>query len=106
MYATGVMYLSVLNLPCIERYKSENLLVLGIIPGPNEPELTINTYLRPLVDELLQLWSAVVMQTHDSCWFVLLCCVWHVIYQHVVKCVVSVDTEHFMDAQNVKMSPF
>lgn len=35
----------------------ENVFLVGIIPGPHEPKLNINTYLRPLVDELNVLWN-------------------------------------------------
>ena len=44
-------------------YKRENMLV-GIIPGPTEPPLLINTYLSPLVSELLDLWDGITFQIH------------------------------------------
>ena len=47
-YAAGAIYLAALNLPRAERFKSENILLVGVIPGPHEPELTINTFLKPL----------------------------------------------------------
>ena len=63
-----VLYIlhAILNLPRSERYSADNIILLGVIPGPKEPELTINTFLEPLVDELLQLWNGVVMRTHNS----------------------------------------
>ena len=39
--------------------KQENVILVGIIPGPKEPQLTINSYLEPLVDELKEFWSCV-----------------------------------------------
>lgn len=66
VYSTGIIYLAVLNLPRTEQFTSENILLLGVIPGPKEPELTINTFLKPLVEELLKLWNAILMQTHDN----------------------------------------
>lgn len=33
------------------------MLLAGIIPGPHEPEVHINTYLKPLVDDLIDLWN-------------------------------------------------
>jgi hypothetical protein len=43
------------NLPREERFKPNNILTLGIIPGPNEPSKhQINHYLAPIVDELLE----------------------------------------------------
>lgn len=38
------------------------LSLLGVIPGPSEPPLTVNSYLSPLVKELLQLWKGVELQ--------------------------------------------
>ena len=56
-YSVGVIYLVVENLPRADRYKLENIIIVGCIPGPKEPKKHINTYLRPLVDELLGLWQ-------------------------------------------------
>ena len=57
IYSVGVMYLVLMNLPRCERFKPENIIFVGVIPGPSEPKLNINTYLSPLVDELLTLWD-------------------------------------------------
>jgi Transposase family tnp2/Domain of unknown function (DUF4218) len=43
-----------LNLPPTDRYKIENILASMIIPGPKKPK-DLDTFLRPLVDELKQL---------------------------------------------------
>lgn len=56
-YSVGVIYLAVMNLPRNERFKVENVILVGVIPGPHEPANCINTYLSPLVDELLVLWE-------------------------------------------------
>ena len=48
----------IMNLPRSERYKLENVLVVGILPGPGEPKLTANTFLKPLVEELQILWKS------------------------------------------------
>ena len=37
-YGVGVLYLTVLNLPCSIRFKPENVLIAGIIPGPKNME--------------------------------------------------------------------
>ena len=66
VYSVGVLYLAIMNLPRSHRYKRQNILILGIIPGPSEPPLTINSYLSPLVSELLQLWQWVLMKV-DGC---------------------------------------
>ncbi len=56
-YSVGAIYLVLLNLPRSERYKVENVLLVGLLPGPTEPHLNLNTYLDPLVDELIVLWN-------------------------------------------------
>lgn len=52
VYSVGVLYLVVLNLPRNVRYKVENVIIVGIIPGPKEPKLTMNSFIGPLVNEL------------------------------------------------------
>ena len=58
-YSVGVIYLTIVNLPRSIRFKRENVLVVGMIPGPSEPSLTVNSYLQPLVLDLLSLWKGV-----------------------------------------------
>lgn len=58
-YSVGVIYLVILNLPRAIRFKRENVILFGVIPGPSEPSLTINTYLSPLVSDLQELWKGV-----------------------------------------------
>ena len=53
----GAIYLVDVNLPRSERYKWENMILVGLIPGPKEPKCTINSYFYPLVKELLQFWA-------------------------------------------------
>lgn len=60
-HSTGVIYLSVQNLPRSERFKRENIILVGIIPGPHEPSKTVNSFLYPLVEELKNLWTGIVM---------------------------------------------
>ena len=54
--------MSILNLPRESRFKQENTILVGLIPGPHEPSRDINTFLRPLVDDLLKLWEGVDMR--------------------------------------------
>ena len=61
-YSVGAIYAVVLNLPREIRYKRENTILIGLIPGPKEPEHNINTFLNPLVKELIALWSGKSMQ--------------------------------------------
>lgn len=53
-YSVGVIYAVVINLPRSIRYK-ENVIIIGIIPGPQKPKKHVNSYLGPSVSELLQL---------------------------------------------------
>ena len=62
IYSVGVIYAVILNLPRSIRFKRENVLLLGVIPGPSEPPLTINSYLSPIVSDLLDLWKGVSMK--------------------------------------------
>ena len=64
-YSVVVIYLGLVNLPGSERFKRQNIFLVGIIPGPNEPRLNINSYLSPLVDELLILWEDGVKLRHS-----------------------------------------
>ena len=54
-YKVGAIYLTVMNLPRSMRFRQENVILVGLIPGPKEPELSVNNFLTPLVDELLEL---------------------------------------------------
>ena len=64
-HSEGAIYISILNLPRQYRYLHENIILLGIIPGPKEPK-QMNSLLKPFVDELLKLWDGVIMKTHDG----------------------------------------
>ena len=58
-YSIGVIYFALLNLPREVRYLSKNIIIAGIIPGPNEPSQVMNTFLEPLVADLNALWKGV-----------------------------------------------
>lgn len=62
-HSEGAIYLTVLNLPREVRYLQENVMVIGVIPGPKEPKLNLNSFLKPFVSEMLSLWEGVVMMT-------------------------------------------
>lgn len=62
------MYMICLNLPPEDRYKIENMYLVGVIPGPHEPRKEeINHLLSPLVDDLLHSYTYGVWysQTHN-----------------------------------------
>ena len=54
-YKVAALMMAVLNLPRAERFKERWTMVLGIIPEPTEPKGNINTFLKPLVNDLLLL---------------------------------------------------
>uniref|UniRef100_A0A1X7TTT6 Transposase domain-containing protein n=1 Tax=Amphimedon queenslandica TaxID=400682 RepID=A0A1X7TTT6_AMPQE len=51
-YSVGAIYLVIQNLPREQRYKEENIVLVGVMPGPHEPNLSIDSYLLPLTEEL------------------------------------------------------
>ena len=65
-YSAGVIYFVIQNLPRSERFKFENIILAGIIPGPREPKKHINTFLSPVVKDLQRLYTGVVMQNPSS----------------------------------------
>ena len=65
--SVGAIYMVCHNLPIHLRFRVENVYLAGIIPGPNEPSRHhLNHLLRPLVDELLQLWVPGVQLTRTA----------------------------------------
>lgn len=57
-YSVGVLYLVILNLPRSLRFKPENIIITGVIPGPKEPnQAMMNSCLRPIVKELNALFT-------------------------------------------------
>ena len=48
----GAIYIAILNLPQEERYKIENVILLGIIPNLTKEPSNLEYFLRPLVEEL------------------------------------------------------
>ena len=56
-YSIGAIYLTVMNLPHNIRNKQENVRLL---PGPSN----LNSYLKPLVNELCELWQGKELKIH------------------------------------------
>ena len=66
-YSVGVLYLVILYLPRAIRFKPENIMIAGIIPGPSEPDHNeMNSYLRPLIKELNSLWTEGFTMSHGG----------------------------------------
>ncbi|XP_060961811.1 uncharacterized protein LOC133032017 [Cannabis sativa] len=53
------------NLPPVKCMSSESLLLTLLIPGPSSPGKDIDVFMRPLIDELKQLWETGV-ETRDA----------------------------------------
>ena len=53
-HSIGAMYVVINNLPRHLRFKASNVILVGLMPGPDLP-YNINHYLSPLVDELKEL---------------------------------------------------
>ncbi|OAD78443.1 hypothetical protein PHYBLDRAFT_157552 [Phycomyces blakesleeanus NRRL 1555(-)] len=61
-HSSGAIYLSINNLPWSERLKSENVILVGMMPGLKEASTdSINHYLKLLVDKLLEMYIGVEM---------------------------------------------
>lgn len=56
-YSVGAIYVTVQNLPREERFKSENIILVGILPGPKEPSLSIDSFMQPMIEELNEMFS-------------------------------------------------
>lgn len=65
-YSVGVIYLCFLNLPPEERYKEENVSIVGILPGPHEPSKHVNSFLWPAVEELKELYNGLWLRAGAS----------------------------------------
>ncbi|CAN6581586.1 unnamed protein product [Malus baccata var. baccata] len=64
-HSTWPVVLSVYNLPPWMCMKQPNLLLSLLIPGPRSPGKDIDVYMRPLIDELNELWE-VGTPTYDA----------------------------------------
>ncbi|KAG2192673.1 hypothetical protein INT47_009243 [Mucor saturninus] len=65
-YSCGAIYLTINNLPRDERNKMENVILVGLMPGPKEASTAeINNYLRPLVNELEELYTGISIDTYS-----------------------------------------
>ena len=65
-FSVGVLYFAIQNLPRELRFIRENIIIVGIMPGPSELKKNINTYLRPMIDELLTLWKGVAIEVNGK----------------------------------------
>ena len=66
MYSMSVLHLTIMNLPRSHCFKKENVLTVGILPRPHEPKQHMNSFLDPLVSELVELQIGVPMTVSSS----------------------------------------
>ena len=57
--SVGVIYLVLINFPRQVGFKRENVILVGVIPALKSEPSSLNTFLKPLVDELRILWKDV-----------------------------------------------
>jgi hypothetical protein len=63
IHSSGVIYGAICNLPRELRFKPENMLILGLMPDPNEASLhQINHYLALIVDQFQSFWEGVTLE--------------------------------------------
>lgn len=81
-YSCGVIYLVLMNFFWEERFKFENVIIVGIILGFKELKGDINLFFKFFVDEFIDFWDGVIFE--DLCFlggmlkfcvvFLVLCC--------------------------------
>lgn len=54
-----------MNLPRDIRNNRQYVVLVGVIPGPNEPKRDINSFLEPMVKEVLLLWHGEHFEVHS-----------------------------------------
>ena len=47
-------------------FRKENVIIISVVSGPKEPKGNINFFLKPLVDEFLDLWNGVIIKENYS----------------------------------------
>ena len=65
-YSMWPVLLMTYNLPLWLFMKEPYLMLTLLIPGPSSPSKDIDVFLRPLVDELKELWSEGIVE-QDAC---------------------------------------
>jgi hypothetical protein len=66
-YSMGGVYMTVLNLPREVRYRMENVILIGVLPGPKSTSrVQLQGALKPLVAELNELFQGVRMPSHNA----------------------------------------
>lgn len=64
--SVGVLYMVITNLPRSDRFKRDNVIIVGIIPALSKEPASLNFFLNPLVDELNALWHGIKVKTKNA----------------------------------------
>ena len=62
-YSVGVFYLVLLNLPRAERFKWENVIIIGIVPSLKKEPKNLIPFLQPAIKELQCLWKGIKLSS-------------------------------------------
>lgn len=62
----GAIYLTIMNLPRKERFRKENVILVGVLPAMEHEPSDVNTFLKPLVQELKDLKEGERFYTAES----------------------------------------
>ncbi|CEL55034.1 LPS-assembly protein [Rhizoctonia solani AG-1 IB] len=66
-YSVGACYLVLNNLPRHLRFLRENICLVLVMPGPNEPnDYALDQMLEPLIEELLELKQGVIINVREG----------------------------------------
>ena len=66
-YSVGAIYVyHHIELSSLSWYRRENMILMGVTPGPHELSLHINSFIETLVQELLKLWKGIEMPTTEG----------------------------------------
>ena len=63
MHSSGVLCMAVLNFPRCIRYQTKWAMLIGIIPGHEEAQGHINSFLKPIVDDLTHLYQGIEIRS-------------------------------------------
>ena len=62
-YSVRVFYLVLLNLSREERFKWENVIIIGIVPSLSKEPKNLNPFLKPAIKELQCLWKGIKLSS-------------------------------------------
>lgn len=91
LYSVGALYMVLMNLPRSQRFKLENVFLVGVIPGPHEPNLNIPAASCCRVEQNVERWCQKRMVLQQLKYFMLHFFAWDAMSQQQEKSVGSPD---------------